>query len=391
MKVFISSVTYLLKGERGALPPFLKLFDHEPLRFEDFEAQDRSSREACLAGVEAAEVYVLLLGPRYGTPFPDSGLSPTAEEFRRARQRGIPILVFNKTTDEKAEPAQVEFKNEVGHYVNGRLWRSFTDPASCNQAVGEALKALDAERGPIPRTTPQEPVTVPWLSEIELSAATIPASGFVGGRNRAVPASVSAPVFEFHVLGVGVTNAPSLRQIEERARSLARDMRAIGFVSEGDQLVVGAADGFGWAVRPPATSSSGLFPEQLTVEQFRGALIHPAGVCAFRSLDTDIIGALVDQKSLQTDLASLFVVVSAQLPEAESVAMAASLSRADRVGEGDPRLVGTRNGGRLSMTGPAELRAGGDFVVPTRRLAGSFGDLGADLAHAIIAELHKRR
>jgi hypothetical protein len=70
MKVFISSVTHLLKEERRALPPFLKLFDHTPLRFEDFEAQDRSSREACLAGVEAADVYVLLLGPRYGTPFP---------------------------------------------------------------------------------------------------------------------------------------------------------------------------------------------------------------------------------------------------------------------------------------------------------------------------------
>jgi hypothetical protein len=63
MKVFISSVTHLLKEERGALPPFLKLFDHEPLRFEDFEAQDRSSREACLAGVEAADVYVLVAWP----------------------------------------------------------------------------------------------------------------------------------------------------------------------------------------------------------------------------------------------------------------------------------------------------------------------------------------
>ena len=146
------------QGERGALPPFLQLLDHEPLRFEDFEAQDRSSREACLAGFEAAEVYVLLLGPRCETPFSDSGLSPTAEEFRRARQRGIPILVFNKTTDEKGEPAQVDFNNEVGHYVNGRLWRSFADPTSCNQAVGEALKAPNAERGPIPRTT-----TVPWF------------------------------------------------------------------------------------------------------------------------------------------------------------------------------------------------------------------------------------
>jgi hypothetical protein len=391
MKVFISSVTHLLMEERAALPPFLRLFDYEPLRFEDFEAQDRSSREACLAGVEAADVYVLLLGPRYGTPFPDTGLSPTAEEFRRARQCGLPILVFNKTVDEEDEPAQVDFKGEVGHYVNGRLWRSFTDPASCNQAAGEALKALDAERGPIPRTTPQEPVVFPWLSEIQFSSAFVPASGFVGGRSRAVPASVSAPVLEFHVLGVGMTNAPSLRQLEELARKLARDMRSIGFVAEGDQLVVKAADGFGWAVCPPATSSSGSFPQQRTTEQFRGALIHAAGVCAFRSLDTDLIGALVDQQSLQTDLASLFGVVAAQLPEADSVALAAALSRADRIGEGDPHMVGTRNGGRLSMTGPAEIRAGGDFVVPTRRLASSFGDLGADLAHAIVARLRQRR
>jgi len=52
------------------------------MRFEDFAAQGRSGREACLAGVEAADVYVLLLGPRYGEPFEDSGLSPTAEEFK---------------------------------------------------------------------------------------------------------------------------------------------------------------------------------------------------------------------------------------------------------------------------------------------------------------------
>lgn len=344
-----------------------------------------------MAGVDAADVYVLLLGTRYGTPFPDTGLSPTAEEFRRARQRGIPILVFNKTVDEKDEPAQVDFKSEVGHYVNGRLWRSFTDPASCNQAVSEALKALDAERCPIPRTIPQESVVVPWLSEIKLSSAIIPTSGFVGARNSAVPSSVSAPVLEFHVLGIGVTRAPSLRQLEESARQLARDMRRIGFVSDGDQLVVGAADGFGWAVRPPATSSSGSFPQQVSVEQFRGALIHPAGVCSFRSLDTDIIGALVDQQSLQTDLASLFGVIVAQLPDVESVALTASLSRVDRVGEGDSRIVGTRNAGRLGMTGPAELRAGGDIVVPTRRLAGSFGDLGADLGHAIIAQLRHRQ
>lgn len=228
---------------------------------------------------------------------------------------------------------------------------------------------------------------MPWLSEIELSRAIVPAGRFVGHRDTFVPPSVSAPVFEFHVVGVGVTDAPSLREVEERACQLARDMRSFGWVAEGDQLVLGAAGGFGWAVRPPATSSSGSFPERITVEQFRGAVVHSAGVCAFRSLDTDMIGALVDQQSLQTDLATLFGVLAAELPETESVTLAACLSRADRVGEGNPGLVGTRSGGRVAMSGPVELRAGGDFVVPTPQLTSSFGDLGADLAHAVVAQL----
>src|SRR4051812_14464769 len=112
MKAFISSVTAFLKEERNALPAFLQVADHEPLRFEDFSAQDRSSREACLRGVDAAEVYLLLLGPKYGDLLPDSGKAPTAEEFTRARQRGIPILVFNKDVDEPDEPAQAAFKGE---------------------------------------------------------------------------------------------------------------------------------------------------------------------------------------------------------------------------------------------------------------------------------------
>jgi hypothetical protein len=39
----------------------------------------------------------------------------------------------------------------------------------------------------------------------------------------------------------------------------------------------------------------------------------------------------------------------------------------------------------------AMLRAGGDFVVATLRLAGSFDNLGVNLAHAIIAQLRELR
>src|SRR4051794_30900636 len=60
VKVFISSVTYLLKDERENLPPLLRLIGHDALRFEDFVAPDASSRVACLRGVDAADAFVLL-------------------------------------------------------------------------------------------------------------------------------------------------------------------------------------------------------------------------------------------------------------------------------------------------------------------------------------------
>jgi hypothetical protein len=69
-------------------------------------------------------VYVLLLGPRYGAPFPDTGLSPTADEFPRARQRGIPVLVFNKTVDAEDEQAQVDFNatRSEGRVISSEDW-----------------------------------------------------------------------------------------------------------------------------------------------------------------------------------------------------------------------------------------------------------------------------
>lgn len=160
VKVFISSVTNLLKEEREALPPFLRVIDRDALRFEDFLSQDRSSRQACIAGVESAEVYVLLLGPRYGEPFPDTGLSPTAEEYRAARNLGRPILVFAKSTDEPDEPRQAEFKEEVGHYVNGRFWKSFTNPMSLTIAVGQALMELPVPNQPFRLRPLASPVQV---------------------------------------------------------------------------------------------------------------------------------------------------------------------------------------------------------------------------------------
>lgn len=294
MKVFISSVTHLLGDERAALPPFLRLLGHDGLRFEDFEAQNRSSRQACLAGVENADVYVLLLGPRYGTPFPDTGLSPTAEEFTRARQLGIPILVFNKMVTEPEQPAQSAFKDEVGHYVNGRLWRSFTDPLSCNQAVGEALAEVTLSRGQLRKEHPSAPVSVPWLADVSLDDrihSTL--TGWTQGRGRGlVPDSVYAPVLELHIVPDGAGEYLGPADMARRAVTMAADARRSRFVGDSDALEVGSSDELAWAVRPP--HSNRRHEDDTTAEAFRGLLAdRGGGAGAFLCLVTDTMGALV--------------------------------------------------------------------------------------------------
>lgn len=155
---------------------------------------------------------------------------------------------------------------------------------------------------------------------------------------------------------------------------MALDARSAGFVSEADQLVIGAADGFAWVLRPPGTPpgmSSGSWLRGRTVEQFRGLVADPAGaVGAFTSLVTDTMGALVNQPSLQSELATLFGLLFPHLPDLSDdapVSMAAGLLNADRVWEGDPADVPDRTSGTMRSTQGDSIRVGGDFVVPAGR------------------------
>lgn len=397
MKVFISSVTAFLKDERNALPAFLQVADHEPLRFEDFTAQDRSSREACLAGVDAADVYLLLLGPKYGDLLPDSGKAPTAEEFSRARQRGIPVLVFHKDIDELDEPAQADFKKEVGHYVNGRFWRSFTDPMSCNLAVLQALRGLAAVTGPIERRTPAGDLQVSWLADIDATderGYPILGNSSFGGRARGlVPGGVYAPILELHVVPDATpTPQRSLRHMTDVAKSMARATREMGFVSEGEQLIVGSRDGFAWAIRPPELASRAMF-EGTETDAFKGLIATRAGAAgAFEALPTDTMGTLVDDRSLRTELAHLFSLAVLHVTGAEWVSISAGLMNPERVYEGDPARMGSRHSGSMRTSSPDKvIRVGGDFVVPLSRVRDAFGDIGADLAHEILGDLGRLR
>ncbi len=117
-RVFISSVTEGLRQERTALPGLIRALGMDPVRFEDFTALPEPSREVCLQAVGTSDVYLLLLGEHYGSPFPDTGLSPTNDEYRAAINKGIPRLAFRRR-GVTLESAQAAFAAQVEAYETG--------------------------------------------------------------------------------------------------------------------------------------------------------------------------------------------------------------------------------------------------------------------------------
>lgn len=68
---------------------------HAVLDMEYFTARDGSVADFCTTTVARADVYVGVVGLRYGAPVPDRpGLSYTELEFDTATQRGLPRLIF---------------------------------------------------------------------------------------------------------------------------------------------------------------------------------------------------------------------------------------------------------------------------------------------------------
>ena len=216
--------------------------------------------------------------------------------------------MFNKSVDEPDESDQAEFKRRVGDYVSGRLWRSFTDPMSCNLAVLQALRALEVDSGPVERRTPSADVHVAWISEVDVTderGYPILGGAALGGRGGGlVPGAVSAPVLELHLIPVGSLTRHTLRYMADLAKSMAKALRDVGFVSESAQLEVGSAEDFAWVVRPPHVAERAVFGG-VQHEQFRGLVADRSGaVGVYKALPADDMGTIVDRSRCRLILVS---------------------------------------------------------------------------------------
>lgn len=114
-KIFISSTVLDLTNERTAAYNAVNKVCGFPVMSErTMEAQSTDSLTACLSKVLESDIYVLILGSRYGWQ-PEGKESIPELEYQTARSKNIPVLVI-KTTYPK-EALQKDFEGRVGEIM----------------------------------------------------------------------------------------------------------------------------------------------------------------------------------------------------------------------------------------------------------------------------------
>jgi tetratricopeptide (TPR) repeat protein len=127
-KVYVSSTVADLIEERRTVLDWLRLARHQPV--DSYLPDSDTVRDSCLADVGSCDLYVLIVGHRYGfQPQKDNpeGLSITQLEFRRAGECGVPRVALLRTSipdvrlsdlqDPARAPLVFAFRDEVAGAV----------------------------------------------------------------------------------------------------------------------------------------------------------------------------------------------------------------------------------------------------------------------------------
>jgi len=96
-RVFVSSTCYDLKYIRENLKYFIRTIGYEPVLSDDgdvFYNPSVHTHESCLREVETCQIFVLIIGGRYGGIFKDSGTSITNNEYKQAIKSNIPVFAL---------------------------------------------------------------------------------------------------------------------------------------------------------------------------------------------------------------------------------------------------------------------------------------------------------
>jgi hypothetical protein len=133
-KVYVSSSIADLKQERQAVLDWLRAARHQAV--DSYLPDSDTVRDSCLEDIGGCDLYVLILGHRYGFQPPQDnheGLSITHLEFRRAGECSIPRITLVRTSipdvslSDLADPERLALVSASGPRSPGRCAAEFSD------------------------------------------------------------------------------------------------------------------------------------------------------------------------------------------------------------------------------------------------------------------------
>ncbi|MEK5277961.1 MULTISPECIES: DUF4062 domain-containing protein [Paenibacillus] len=157
LQVFISSTYIDLIAERQAAVEAILDAGHIPAGMELFQAGSQSQKETIERWIDESDVYLLILGSRYGSIEPDSKMSYTHWEYDYAGKKDKPrfsVVISEKAREEKGKMNSNFIEQE--HYqeykkfkqeVLEQIARMFEDTKDIKLAIHGALNDI-LERNP---------------------------------------------------------------------------------------------------------------------------------------------------------------------------------------------------------------------------------------------------
>lgn len=137
---FISSVMAELPAERQAAAEAIRAVGATPMMFELFGGRDADPEDAYLGEVETSDIYIGIVGRRYGKPL-QKRYSATHAEYLHAEQSGLRIAVWCSNATDR-EGHEESFLTEVRAF---HVVPPFASPADLRSQIEERLRAIAAE------------------------------------------------------------------------------------------------------------------------------------------------------------------------------------------------------------------------------------------------------
>lgn len=153
--IFVSSTSRDLKDERNAIRAVVEDFDMTYVGMEDFVPDEITPADYIREKVDATDMYVGIIGARYGHVEPGSGMSMTEIEYQQAAAGGKPLRIFVQSDDaavpdefRDSEPELVTklqaFKERL---LANHTCRIFTDLEDLTEKVRQTLATPSGRRG----------------------------------------------------------------------------------------------------------------------------------------------------------------------------------------------------------------------------------------------------